>query len=122
MGKETEVMLGRLRFLCIYLLSGLGASLMSSLYYMHNSTDEIIVSAGASGAIFGVLGALIIMTLLYPKYRRQVHPFNIILVAILSLSNGLTSTSIDNIGHIGGLLFGIIITFISCLCRKNIIK
>lgn len=121
-GAATEKFLGHIRFLSIYLCSGLGASILSSLYYMHNSPDTITVSAGASGAIFGVLGALIIISLMYKKQRQRLNPLNILLIAVLSISNGYMNSSIDNIAHISGLLFGIILTFISCLYRKNVIK
>lgn len=121
-GQQSERFLGHLRFVIIYLLSGIGASIMSSIYYMNNMHNEIALSAGASGAIFGILGALIIVTLLYKEYRKQIHPVNIIILAFLSISNGLLLDTVDNVGHISGLMFGIIITFISCLCRKNIIK
>jgi rhomboid protease GluP len=122
LGTETEKALGHLRYLVIYILSGLGASILSSIYYMHNSGDTIILSAGASGAIFGILGALIIITLLSKKQRRNMKPINLIIIAVLSICNGYTTASIDNFAHIGGFLFGIIITFISCLYRKNILK
>lgn len=121
-GSATERALGHIRFLFIYIFSGLGASVLSSLYYMHNSPNTITVSAGASGAIFGILGALIIITLISKKQRRTIKPLNILLIAILSISNGYLSSSIDNVAHIGGLLFGIILTFISCLYTKNILK
>lgn len=121
-GTATEKFLGHIRFLSIYLCSGLGASILSSLYYMHNSPDTITVSAGASGAIFGTLGALVIIALMYKKQRQSLNPLNVLLIAVLSISNGYMNSSIDNIAHIGGLLFGIILTFISCLYRKNVIK
>ena len=121
-GAAAEKALGHIRYLCIYLLSGLGSSVLSSLYYMHNSPDIVTVSAGASGAIFGILGALIIILLMYRNKRREVQPIHIILIAILSIANGALSSSTDNIGHIGGLLSGMVLTFISCLYGKNILK
>ena len=83
--------------------------------------DVVTVAAGASGAIFGILGSLIIIMILFKKYRRNIRPMNLIIIAILYMSNGYLSSSIDNVAHIGGLLFGIILTFISCLYRKNIL-
>jgi len=121
-GTAVETCLGHIHFLCIYIFSGLGASFLSSLYYMHNSPNVITVSAGASGAIFGILGALIIIALMSKSKRRTLKPMNILLIAVLSISNGYLSSSIDNVAHIGGLLFGIILTFLSCLYRKNILK
>ena len=121
-GSAAEKALGHIRYVCIYLLSGLCSSILSSLYYMHNSPDIVTVSAGASGAIFGILGSLIIVLLVFRNKRREIQPVHIILIAILSIANGYLSSSTDNIGHIGGLLSGMILTFISCLYRKNILK
>lgn len=122
-GATIENVLGHFRFLSIYLLSGLGASFISSLYNMNNNpANTITVSAGASGAIFGILGALIIITLLSNKLKATIKPQNIFVIAVLSVLNGYMNSSIDNMAHIGGLLFGIILTFTSCLYRKNILK
>ena len=121
-GIYTERFLGHIRFFIIYIFSGLGASILSSLYYMHNSPEIVTISAGASGAVFGILGSLVIIALISKKQRENMKPLNILLIIILSISNGYLSSSIDNVAHIGGLLFGIILTFLSCLYKKNILK
>lgn len=121
-GSTTEAILGHFHFLCIYLLSGVGSSFLSALYYMHNASDSVTISAGASGAIFGILGAFIIIALLFKREYKNFNPTTIIFVILFSVLNGFLSTSVDNAAHIGGLFFGIIFTFISCLCRKNILK
>lgn len=121
-GNEVEHILGHTKFIIIYLLSGIGASLVSAIYNMNVNHDLYIISAGASGAIFGILGSLLVISLLYRNIRVQIKPANIIIIAVLSVLNGYMNYGIDNMAHIGGLLFGIIITFISCLCTKSVIK
>ncbi len=120
-GNEVEKTLGHLRFFFIYMLSGIGASFLSALYNMLVNHDEYIISAGASGAIFGILGSLLVISMMYPSIRRRIKPANVALIAVLSIFNGLSNFQIDNMAHLGGLLFGIIITFISCLCSKIVI-
>lgn len=121
-GNEVEHILGHTKFIIIYLLSGIGASLVSAIYNMNVNHDLYIISAGASGAIFGILGSLLVISLLYRNIRMQIKPANIIIIAVLSVLNGYMNYGIDNMAHIGGLLFGIIITFLSCLCTKSVIK
>jgi len=121
-GYEVEYHLGHLRYLIIYLLSGIGAGIVSAVYYMNSYPDVITVSAGASGAIFGIIGSLLIIVLTDKQIRHKLRPTNLIFIIILSILNGFNGSSVDNMAHIGGLMFGIILTFISCLCYKCIIK
>lgn len=122
LGYEVEYLLGHFRYFFIYILSGLGSGLISALYYMNTYKNIMIVSAGASGAIFGILGSLLIISLIDKDVRRKLRPTNLVFIIVLSILNGLSSESIDNMAHIGGLMFGIILTFISCVCYKCIIK
>lgn len=121
-GNEVEHILGHVKFIIIYLLSGIGASFISAIYNMNVNHELYTISAGASGAIFGILGSLLVTSILYPNTRRHINPVNILIIAVLSVLNGYMNYGIDNMAHIGGLLFGIIITFISCLCSKSVIK
>ena len=57
LGSQVEFETGKLRFLCIYMLSGIGGNLFSMLNEIQ--TADYAVSAGASGAIFGMVGALL---------------------------------------------------------------
>lgn len=121
-GNEVEHIIGHSKFIVIYLLSGLGAGLMSAVYNMNINPDQFIISAGASGAIFGIIGALLVVSLLYRSVRQVIRPANLAIIIALSIFNGFMNFQIDNMAHIGGLMFGIIIAFISCLCTKSVIK
>lgn len=101
LGKEAESFFGKYKFLGIYLLSGLSGSLLSILLNLNT------VSVGASGAIFGILGAL-----LYFGYNFRVYLGNnlvreILPVIVINLAFGFMVPMIDNYGHIGGLVAGI---------------
>lgn len=121
-GNEVERVIGHVKFIVIYLSSGIGASFISAVYNMNVNTNLYIISAGASGAIFGILGSLLVISLLYRSVRANIKPSSVIIIAVLSILNGYMNYGIDNVAHVGGLLFGIIITFISCLCTKSVIK
>lgn len=97
LGGMLEPALGRARYLAVYLLSAWGAS---ALVYL--LTPENTPTYGASGAIFGLLGAAIVLA---RRTRDEVGP--LIAVAVLMLA--LTFTPWLNLswqGHIGGLITG----------------
>ena len=102
-GSQIESFLGKTKFLIVYLVSALCGNLMSMLF----STG---ISAGASGAIFGLLGSLLYFGYNYRVYLGSVLNSQIIPLIILNLGIGLLTPGIDNAAHIGGLLGGIIIT------------
>lgn len=105
LGKMVEEALGTARFLIIYFISALGGGFMS-YYFTPN------VSVGASGAIFGLLGAVLVLALLGKSgVKRGMFP-RIVILLMLNLFSGFSSSGIDNFGHIGGLLAGILISFI----------
>jgi membrane associated rhomboid family serine protease len=97
-GPAVEVMLGRSRFLSLYLVAGLGGSVASYLFSPGNS-----VGAGASGAIFGVMGAYVVLA----HNRRQPLAAVVALIAI-NLVIGFSGT-IDWRDHLGGLVVGILL-------------
>jgi rhomboid protease GluP len=103
LGTELERLYGPGRFLATYLLSGLFGSLFS--YAFSNS-----LSAGASGAIFGLVGALAAFFYLQRKilgdYGRR-RLINIGIIVALNLFWGLSQPGIDNWAHMGGLLSGL---------------
>jgi rhomboid protease GluP len=103
-GKLTERLLGSGPFLVLYLFAGLCGSLASS--YVH----PMVNSAGASGAIFGVIGALLAL-MLDPRTRIPASVSaaqrNSALVFIgYNLLNGFSHAGIDNAAHLGGLCGG----------------
>lgn len=99
-GSQLESFLGKAKFLIIYLVSAICGSLMSMLF-----SDGI--SAGASGAIFGLLGSLLYFGYNYRVYLGTVLKSQIIPLIILNLVIGFVTPGIDNAAHIGGLLGGI---------------
>ena len=102
-GREVEIVFTKKKYLIIYLLSGIAGSILS-LAFNHNT-----VCAGASGAIFGLLGALLYFGYYYRAYLGASVTRSILPVVIINLIIGFASTGIDNAAHIGGLLGGILI-------------
>lgn len=99
LGIATERIYGNSRFLFIYLFAGITGSITSFIF-------SSSLSAGASGAIFGCLGALLYFSTSFPKLFFRTMGINVIIILILNLAFGFASTGIDNAGHIGGLIGG----------------
>jgi rhomboid protease GluP len=105
-GVLLEPHLGRIRFLTAYLLTGIAASVTSLWWH------DFTISAGASGAIFGMYGVFLSMltTSLIEKEVRQALLTSISLFVGYNLLFGLKG-GVDNAAHIGGLLSGIVIGY-----------
>ena len=106
-GLLLEPRLGRRRFASAYLLTGVMASI-ASLYWHQNT-----LSAGASGAIFGMYGVFLALltTNLIEKTTRGAMLASIGIFVAYNLLNGLKGT-VDNAAHIGGLLSGVAIGYL----------
>ena len=103
-GRDVESLYGSQRFLAIYFLSGLGGSVFS---YALGSPR---VSVGASGAIFGLIGADIAYFFLHREMfgpRGQAQLRNLLVVAVINLLFGATVPGIDNWAQLGGLVLGL---------------
>lgn len=98
-GRQVENNFGKVRLLIIYFISALSGGLLSALF-----SDGI--SIGASGAIFGLLGALVYFGLQFRLYLTDALVSKIIPIIIINLLIGFTITGIDNACHIGGLIGG----------------
>jgi rhomboid protease GluP len=105
-GFLLEPLLGRTRFLSAYLLAGVMAS-VGSLWY-----HDFIISAGASGAIFGLYGTFLALltTKLVDKSFQKTFLTSIIIFVFYNLIYGLKE-GIDNAAHIGGLISGAVIGY-----------
>ena len=100
-GTQVETFIGKLKFLFIYLISAIVGSLLSLIFNEVN-----IVSVGASGAIFGLMGALLYFGYHYRLYLSEAIKNQIIPVIVLNLILGFMVSGVDNAAHIGGLIGG----------------
>lgn len=98
-GSQIENNYGKLKFIFIYLVSALTGGLLSALF--NNN-----ISIGASGAIFGLLGALVYFGFHFRLYLSDALKTRIIPVILINLLIGFMVTGIDNACHIGGLIGG----------------
>jgi rhomboid protease GluP len=114
-GTLVERIFGNSRFLIIYLLSGFIGGLASFAF-----NDSI--AAGASGAIFGLFGALLCFGTQYPKVFFRTLGWNVILVIAMNVVLGFSVAQIDNSAHLGGLIGGFISAYIVMFRQKKNMK
>ncbi|MCI5868165.1 MAG: rhomboid family intramembrane serine protease [Dorea sp.] len=114
-GWNLEYELGGLKFLILYLLSGLGGNVLSAWWDIR--MGEYAISAGASGAIFGVIGALLYVAIRNKGRIGDISGRGILFMIALSLYYGFSSGGVDNMAHIGGLAAGFVLSVL--LYRKK---
>lgn len=105
LGKSVENFYGHIKMLIIFLYSGIVGNLLSLILMSSNS-----ISAGASGAIFGLMGSLLYFAINQRTYMGEALKKQILPVIILNLGIGFMIPSINMFAHIGGLLGGVIIS------------
>ncbi len=104
LGDYLERFVGKARYLAIYLIGGLGGNLLSMGWELR--TGEMAVSAGASGAVFAVVGGILALLIVHRGKLADLTLRRVALMAILSVAYGFSSYGINNAAHIGGLIAG----------------
>lgn len=106
LGPEIEYVYGKIKYLVIYLLSAIAASIFSYIFGPQS------VSVGASGAIFGLFGAMLIFGIKHRKQMGKAYMMNILQVIFVNVIIGISSSNIDNVAHFGGLIVGALIALL----------
>lgn len=101
LGPVLERRFGKGRLLLLYLVSGIGGNLLSLW------KAPMVLSAGASTALYGFMGALLVSGRINPG------------ILIFNLALGFLNPQLDSWGHLGGFLSGIILTFLFRLVEKR---
>ena len=104
LGSQLESFLGKAKYIVIYLVSAIFGSLFSMTF------NGDTASIGASGAVFGLMGALLYFGYHYRVYLGNVIKSQILPLVIINLLIGFLTTGVDNAAHIGGIVGGAMIT------------
>lgn len=115
-GDNVERALGKWKYLVLYMISAIGANVLSFCWY-YITNEYYIVSVGASGAVFGVIGALLYMVIKNKGRLEDMRSSQLVFFILLSLYYGFSSVAVNNIAHIGGLVIGVVVAFF--LYHKN---
>jgi len=112
LGHAVERIFGTLRLFIIYMLAGIGGGLASFAF-------TIQVSAGASGAIFGLFGALLFFGTIHKQLFLQTMGRNLLFIVGINIVFGFVVPQIDNSAHLGGLIGGFIAAAIVHLPKQK---
>lgn len=117
LGDNLEKALGGFRYLIFYLGCAVGANVISCVWYFHTGMTNVL-SAGASGAVIGVAGGLIVAVIRNRGHLEDLSTLQLIVMVGYTLYQGVTSLSgVNNSAHIGGLLVGVLMALL--LYRKK---
>ena len=119
-GDCLERNLGRVQYGLLYLLGGAGANLLS--VFREIQENEYIVSAGASGGVFAVIGGLLYVVIRNKGHIENFTSRQLLILAFLSLYHGITSSGINNTAHFGGLVLGFLFGVLLYHKRKDRIR
>ena len=117
LGAMLEPETGHIGFCVLYFLSGLGGQAVSLIYKMF-SGEWYVVSIGASGAVFGLVGVLLAISLCGSRKMPNVTWQRILIVVGYSLYSGVQAADIDNAAHIGGFLAGALSGLAMCVWHR----
>ena len=103
-GDNLERALGKVRFILLYFVSGVGSSYVSA--FVGRMKGEASVSGGASGAIFGVVGAMLVIVIMNKGRYEDLSSSRLMIFIALSIYHGVSSAGIDNTAHVAGAIIG----------------
>jgi len=113
LGEVIERLIGKAKFFAVYTLSGLGGTVLGSSMSIYLEPRSLSFSVGASGAVFGIAGCLVVLAIYRRNrgidllYRINYQP--LVVMLCLNLVMGQMVEGIDNWGHIGGLVTGLLV-------------
>ena len=117
LGDNLERALGHVKYLVFYLLCAVGSNIFS--LFMGLEDMEYTVGAGASGAIYGVIGGLLWALIRNRGRLEDLSTGQIAFFVLLSLYYGFSDSGVDNSAHIGGLLIGFLLSILMYRVRKK---
>jgi len=116
-GERVETALGKGRFLLLYFISAVVGNAVSLAVTFFSGAN--VVSAGASGAVFGIIGALFSIVIRNRGKYTDLTGGRAVFLVLYSIFSGFAGEGIDNAAHIGGLIAGLLLGFILYRSRED---
>lgn len=117
LGVRLEQQLGHVRFAFIYLLAGVIGNVCSLIYYI--SKEPYASCAGASGAVFGIVGAMLWLVIRHRGRLEGITARQLLLMILFTLYSGITDTGINNVAHAAGLVSGFVLCIIAAPKKRE---
>lgn len=109
-GSRLELYMKPWQFLTTYLGAGIAGGLLS--VGIHHMSDQLVVAAGASGAIYGIMGALLVYSWVYRRQFDGLSTYTILLMLVIGIAMGAVTPGVGNLAHLGGFIGGALITYV----------
>lgn len=107
LGEMLERVIGHVRFVLLYFLSGIGGGIFSMINVV--LSQDFYTAIGASGAIFGLIGAMLVLVIIHDGHYEGISIKRMVFAIVYMVYSGMQSEGIDNAAHFGGLVFGVLI-------------
>lgn len=120
LGDNLERALGKVKYFIFYIACGAGANVVSMWFDLKGGAH--VVSAGASGAIFGIVGGLLYAVMINKGQLEDLSTRQLVMLIIFSLYLGFSSSGVDNVAHVAGIVIGIILASLMYRKPKRITK
>lgn len=117
LGEMLEQEIGHLGLVILYMAAGIGSGIFSVGYEL--LTNQFYHSIGASGAICGLIGALLVLVIRNNGNYRELSIRRMIFAIFYLIYTGLRSPMVNNAAHIGGLIIGFLI---QALCAHSVMN
>ncbi len=118
LGERLEALMNRFSYILLYFIAGIGGNLLSMALEMRSG--EYAASAGASGAVFGMMGALLYILIRNRGRVLDLSMRRMMIMVGLSVYLGFADAGVDNAAHIGGLICGFAAAVILYHPKKNV--
>ena len=120
LGERLEILMNRFSYVLLYFIAGIGGNLLSMALEMRSG--HYAVSAGASGAVFGLMGAILYILIRNRGTVLDLSMKRMLIMVGLSVYLGFADAGVDNAAHIGGLVCGFLAAVILYHPKKNVSK
>lgn len=120
LGDMLEKEIRHVAFFTVYVTSAIGGSLFSMLY--EGITGQFYHTVGASGAVCGLIGAMLVVVIMHHGNFKEISLPRIILAICFLVYSGMKTSYVNNAAHIGGLFVGFLVMLCIYKVRKKHIK
>ena len=118
LGDMLERSIGHGRFFAIYMLAGIGGNLLSMGHEL--ATGQFCSTTGASGAVFGLIGALLLLICKNNGTYGQISFRRMIFAIVYLFYSGIQSETTNNMAHLGGFITGFaVMAVFYCITRRR---
>lgn len=116
LGRILEKEIGPLKYSIVYFGAGIGSGIASM--FQEYLTGQVIFSIGASGAIYGIIGAMLVIVIIHHGNYQNITIKRMLFAIVYMLYSGMRNIQVNNAAHIGGLCVGFLIGVLMYLKNK----